>query len=156
VKVLLLLGPNLGALGGREPELYGGESLEDVMTSVARRAAELGLELTWRQSDAEADLVRWLLAAPEEGFDAVIVNPGALTHYSHALRDAIEATGLPAVEVHQTNVFAREGFRRRSVISEACRAVIVGLGVGGYHVALEALGWITETGGGGSPPGSTT
>lgn len=156
MKVLLLLGPNLGALAGREPELYGGEPLEGVMASVVRRAAELGLELTWRQSDAEADLVRWLLAAPDEGFDAVIANPGALTHYSHALRDAIEASGLPAVEVHQTNVFAREGFRRRSVISEACRAVIVGLGVGGYHVALEALGWITETEGGGSPPGSTT
>lgn len=156
MKVLLLLGPNLGALAGREPELYGGESLEDVMASVARRAADLDHELTWRQSDAEADLVRWLLAAPDEGFDAVIANPGALTHYSHALGDALEASGLPAVEVHQTNVFAREGFRRRSVISKACRAVIVGLGVGGYHVALEALGWITETEGGGSPPGSTT
>jgi len=156
VKVLLLLGPNLGALAGREPELYGGEPLEDVMASVARRAADLDHELTWRQSDAEADLVRWLLAAPDEGFEAVIANPGALTHYSHALGDALEASGLPAVEVHQTNVFAREGFRRRSVISKACRAVIVGLGVGGYHVALEALGWITETEGGGSPPGSTT
>ena len=156
MKVLLLLGPNLGALAGREPELYGGEPLEDVMASVARRAADLDHELTWRQSDAEADLVRWLLAAPDEGFEAVIANPGALTHYSHALGDALEASGLPAVEVHQTNVFAREGFRRRSVISKACRAVIVGLGVGGYHVALEALGWITETEGGGSPPGSTT
>ncbi|HUG87130.1 MAG TPA: type II 3-dehydroquinate dehydratase [Actinomycetota bacterium] len=156
MKVLLLLGPNLGALAGRESELYGGEPLEDVMASVARRAADLDHELTWRQSDAEADHVRWLLAAPDEGFDAVIANPGALTHYSHALGDALEASGLPAVEVHQTNVFAREGFRRRSVISEACRAVIVGLGVGGYHVALEALGWITETEGGGSPPGSTT
>ena len=156
MKVLLLLGPNLGALAGREPELYGGEPLEDVMASVARRAADLDHELTWRQSDAEADHVRWLLAARDEGFEAVIANPGALTHYSHALGDALEASGLPAVEVHQTNVFAREGFRRRSVISKACRAVIVGLGVGGYHVALEALGWITETEGGGSPPGSTT
>jgi len=156
VKVLLLLGPNLGALGAREPGLYGGEPLEDVMASVARRSADLGHELTWRQSDAEADLVGWLLAAPDEGFDAVIANPGALTHYSHALRDALEASGLPAVEVHQTNVFAREGFRRRSVISEVCRAVIVGLGVGGYHVALEALGWITEAGEDGSPRGSTT
>lgn len=156
MKVLLLLGPNLGALGARDPEAYGGDRLGDVMAEVGRRAADLGHELAWRQSDAEAELVGWLLAARDDGFGAVIANPGALTHYSHALRDALEASGLPAVEVHQTNVFAREGFRRRSVISEACRAVIVGLGVGGYHVALEALGWITETGDGGSPPGSTT
>lgn len=156
MRVLLLLGPNLGSLGTRDRGLYGGEPLEEVMASVSVRARDLGHDLSWRQSDAEADLVGWLLSARDEGFEAVIANPGALTHYSHALRDGVEASGLPAVEVHQTNVFAREGFRRRSVISQACRAVIVGLGVGGYHVALEALGWITEPGGDGSPRGSTT
>lgn len=156
MNVLLLLGPNLGALGARDPERYGGEPLEEVMTSISARAREMGHDLTWRQSDAEGDLVGWLLSARDEGFEAVVANPGALTHYSHALRDALEGCGLPAVEVHQTNIFAREGFRRRSVISAACRAVIVGLGVGGYHVALEALGWITQAGGDGSPRGSTT
>ncbi|HEX6263429.1 MAG TPA: type II 3-dehydroquinate dehydratase [Actinomycetota bacterium] len=156
MNVLLLLGPSLGALGSRDPELYGDEPMEDVMAGVSARAEELGHRLIWRQSDAEGELVGWLLAAREEGFEAVIANPGSLTHYSHALRDAVEASGLPAIEVHQTNIFAREGFRRRSVISEACRAVIVGLGIGGYHVALEALGWIMQRGGDGSPRGSTT
>ena len=74
---------------------------------------------------------------------AVVINPGALTHYSHAVRDAVEGSGLPVVEVHQTNIYAREEFRRRSVIAPACRATITGAGVGGYHLALEALPWIT-------------
>lgn len=143
MRVLFVFGPNLGALGRREPERYGSQTLEEIMEEVAERGATLGHDLTWRQSDHEGDLVGWLNAAPEEGVDAVVINPGALSHYSYAVRDAIEGCGLPVVEVHMTNIYARERFRRRSVISEVCRATIAGAGAGGYHVALEALPWIT-------------
>jgi 3-dehydroquinate dehydratase II len=143
MKVLFLFGPNLGALGRREPSLYGSESIEDIMRSVEERATGLGHEVPWRQSDHEGDLVGWMLGADAEGVGAVVINPGALTHYSYALRDAIEASGLPVIEVHMSNTQAREEFRRRSVVSEVCRASIIGLGAGGYHLALEAMPWIT-------------
>ena len=143
MKVLYVFGPNLGALGTREPERYGTESLDEIMRSVRERAATLGHEVEWRQSDHEGDLVGWLVGARADGVDAVVVNPGALTHYSYALRDAIEGSGVPVVEVHMTNIHAREDFRRRSVIAEVCRASISGLGAGGYHLALEAMPWIT-------------
>jgi 3-dehydroquinate dehydratase II len=143
MKVLFLFGPNLGALGRREPSLYGSESIEDIMRAVEERATGLGHEVPWRQSDHEGDLVGWMLGADAEGVGAVVINPGALTHYSYALRDAIEASGLPVIEVHMSNTQAREDFRRRSVVSEVCRASIIGLGAGGYHLALEAMPWIT-------------
>jgi 3-dehydroquinate dehydratase-2 len=143
MKVLFLFGPNLGALGRREPSLYGSESIEDIMRSVEERAAGLGHEAPWRQSDPVGDLVGWLLGADAEGVGALVINPGARSHYSYALRDAIEASGLPVIEVHMSNTLAREDFRRRSVVSEACRASIIGLGAGGYHLALEAVPWIT-------------
>ncbi|HEX6845202.1 MAG TPA: type II 3-dehydroquinate dehydratase [Actinomycetota bacterium] len=144
MNVLFLFGPNLGALGRREPELYGSATLADVMAEVDRRAGELGHEVRWRQSDHEGDLVTWLLAARDEGVDAVVVNPGALSHYSYALRDAIEGSGLPVVEVHQTNIHAREPFRHTSVVSAVCRGTISGFGAAGYHLALEAMPWITN------------
>ena len=142
MKVLFLFGPNLGALGTREPERYGTESLEEIMAGVEERAGRLGHEVAWRQSDHEGDLVGWIAGARAEGVDAIVVNPGALTHYSYALRDAIEGGGLPVIEVHMTNIHAREDFRRQSVIAEVCRASISGLGAGGYHLALEAMPWI--------------
>ena len=142
MNLLYLFGPNLGALGRRDPETYGSQTLADIMREVDARAAALGHSLRWRQSDHEGDLVGWLLAAPGEGVDAVVLNPGALTHYSYALRDAIEASGLPVVEVHQSNIYAREEFRRTSVVSDVCRGTISGLGAGGYHLALEAMPWI--------------
>jgi 3-dehydroquinate dehydratase-2 len=153
VRALFLFGPNLGALGTRDPERYGSETLEEVMAGVAKDAAERGRDVTWRQSDHEGDLVGWLGAAGKEGFDAVVINPGGLTHYSHALRDAVEGCGLPVVEVHQTNIYSREEFRRHSVVSPACRAVIAGLGTRGYHLALEALAWISPDGERASPRG---
>ncbi|MBI3648194.1 MAG: 3-dehydroquinate dehydratase, partial [Actinobacteria bacterium] len=104
----------------------------------------LGHEVTWRQSDAEGDLVGWLNGARAEGTEVVVINPGALTHYSYSLRDAVEGCGVPVVEVHQTQIHAREEFRRRSVVSEVCRATITGVGTGGYHLALEGLPWITD------------
>jgi 3-dehydroquinate dehydratase II len=143
VKIRFLFGPNLGALGTREPERYGTESLPEIMAAVQERADGLGHEISWHQSDHEGDLVGWLVGARDDGIEAIVINPGALTHYSYALRDAIEGCGLPVVEVHMTNIHAREDFRRRSVIAEVCRASISGLGAGGYHLALEAMPWIT-------------
>ena len=143
MKVLFLFGPNLGALGRRDPVTYGDETLEQIMRGVEDRANTLGHEVTWRQSDHEGDLVGWLLAAGGEGYEWAVINPGALSHYSYALRDAIEGCGLPVIEVHMSNIAAREEFRRHSVVSGVCRATITGLGAGGYHLALEAMPWIT-------------
>ena len=143
MKVLYLFGPNLGALGRRDPERYGSATLKEIMAEVAERGRTLGHEVVWRQSDHEGDLVGWILGAAEEGVGAVVANPGALSHYSYALRDAIEGCGLPVVEVHMTNIHAREEFRRTSVLSPVCRASIIGLGAGGYHLALEAMPWLT-------------
>ena len=143
MKVLFLFGPNLGALGRRDPATYGADTLEQIMRGVEERASTLGHEVAWRQSDHEGDLVGWLLAARDEATDRVVINPGALSHYSYALRDAVEACGLPVIEVHMSNIAAREEFRRHSVISGVCRATITGLGAGGYHLALEAMPWIT-------------
>lgn len=144
MKVLFLFGPNLGALGRRDPDTYGSATLDEIMGAVAERGGQLGHEVVWWQSDHEGELIGWLLAAAAEGHEAIVLNPGALSHYSYALRDAVEASGLPVVEVHMSNIFAREEFRRHSVVSDVCRATITGLGAGGYHLALEAMPWITS------------
>jgi 3-dehydroquinate dehydratase II len=144
MKILYLFGPNLGALGRRDQQTYGSQTLGEIMTEVEARASARDDLVPWRQSDHEGDLIGWLLGAADEGAAAVVINPGALAHSSYALRDAIEACGLPVVEVHMSNIHAREEFRRRSVVAEVCRASIIGLGAGGYHLALEAMPWITE------------
>ena len=143
MNVLYVFGPNLGALGARDPETYGGETLAEIMDAVERRAVETGHVVTWRQSNHEGELVDWLLAARADGTDVVVLNPGALSHYSYALRDAIEACELPVIEVHMSNIAARETFRHTSVVSAVCRGTISGLGAAGYHLALEAIPWIT-------------
>jgi 3-dehydroquinate dehydratase-2 len=143
MRVRYLFGPNLGRLGTRDPGRYGTETLEQIMTGVEDRGRELGHEVDWRQSDHEGDLVAWLNGSVRDGVEAVVLNPGALTHYSYALRDAVEGCGLPVVEVHQTNIYAREPFRRHSVIAPVVRTSIAGAGAGGYRLALEALAWIT-------------
>jgi 3-dehydroquinate dehydratase-2 len=144
VKVLFLFGPNLGALGRRDPAVYGDRTLEEIMKEVIERGRELGHDVTWRQSDHEGEMIGWLLGAAPDGQEAIVLNGGALSHYSIALRDAVEASGLPAIEVHMSNIHAREEFRRTSVIAEVCVGSIIGLGAGGYHLALEALPWITR------------
>ncbi len=144
MNVLFLFGPNLGALGRRDPATYGSQTLPQIVEELERRATELGHGLRWHQSDHEGDLIRWLLAAAGESVDAVVMNPGALAHTSYALRDAVEASGVPVLEVHMSNVHAREAFRRRSVTAEACRGSIIGMGAGVYHLALEAMPWITH------------
>lgn len=144
MNVLFLFGPNLGALGRREPDVYGTQTLAEIMADVDRRATELGHTLRWHESDHEGDLIGWLLSAKADGVDAVVINPGALSHYSYSLRDAIEAAGVPVIEVHMSNIAARESFRHMSVVSAVCRGTISGLGVAGYHLALEAMPWITN------------
>ena len=142
MNVLFLFGPNLGALGRRAPAMYGSQTLDELMGEVDGRGRTLGHTVRWHQSDHEGDLVGWLLGANGEGVDAVVLNPGALAHYSYVLRDAVEACDIPVIEVHMTNIHAREEFRRVSVVSDVCRASIIGLGAGGYHLALEAMRWI--------------
>ena len=143
MKVLFLFGPNLGALGRRDPDLYGSETLSEMMASVEERGRGGGHTVAWKQSDHEGDLVGWLLGARQDSVGMVVVNPGALSHYSYALRDAVQGCGVPVIEVHMSNIYAREEFRRHSVVSEVCRATITGVGAGGYHLALEAMQWIT-------------
>ncbi len=138
LKVMLLNGPNLNLLGEREPELYGLVSWVEMEEGLFRRAEELGCEIDIRQSNHEGTLVDWLQEA-REGYAGVILNPGALTHYSYALHDAVRAISVPVVEVHLSNIFSREEWRSRSVISPAAYGVISGFGHLSYLLALEAI-----------------
>jgi 3-dehydroquinate dehydratase-2 len=142
MNVLFLFGPNLGALGRRDPATYGADTLDDIVRGLEEHASALGHTLAWHQTDHEGTLIEQLLGARDPIVDVVVLNAGALTHTSYALRDAIEACGLPVIEVHMSNVHAREAFRRTSVIADVCRGSIVGFGSGSYHLALEAITWI--------------
>ncbi|WP_216328486.1 type II 3-dehydroquinate dehydratase [Deinococcus aestuarii] len=141
--ILVLNGPNLNRLGLREPGVYGSQTLEDLERLCEGWGAELGVTVTCRQSNFEGQLLEWVHEAQEQGFTGIVINPGALTHYSYALRDAIASQPLPAVEVHISNVDAREEFRHTSVTAPVCRGKISGLGFLGYRLAMEAL---TESG----------
>ncbi|MFQ5600565.1 MAG: type II 3-dehydroquinate dehydratase [Candidatus Krumholzibacteriia bacterium] len=138
-RVLVLNGPNLNLLGRREPEVYGSETLADVEERLRRRAWRWpALQLEFFQSNGEGELIDWLHEkAP--GAHGAILNPGGLTHTSVALRDAVAAAGLPAIEVHISNIYARESFRRRSLLAGVCVASLCGLGTLGYEAALECL-----------------
>lgn len=136
--VLVLNGPNLGRLGRREPEVYGSTTHDELAAMVEQEATELGLKAVVRQSDSEADLLNWIHAAADAG-DPVILNAGALTHTSVALRDACAELHAPLIEVHISNVHTREEFRHHSYISAVATGVIVGLGVQGYLLALRYL-----------------
>jgi 3-dehydroquinate dehydratase-2 len=138
MRVLLINGPNLNTLGQREPEVYGRMTLAEIEAKVAERAKALGAELRSFQSNHEGALVDYLQQeAPAAA--GIIINPGAFSHYSLALRDALAGTGKPTIEVHISNIHGRELFRRRSVTAAACKGVVAGLGWYGYIVALEAL-----------------
>ncbi len=138
MKLLIINGPNLALLGRREPEVYGTQTLEDIVAAARARAEELGAELEAYQSDSEGALVARIGAAMS-AVDALIINPAAYTHTSVALRDAIVAVGLPTIEVHLSNVQAREVFRHASLTAPVCLGQIVGLGGLGYVLAVEAL-----------------
>lgn len=137
-RLLLLNGPNLNLLGTREPGLYGADTLETIVQRAAALARELGHELVARQSNAEHELVEIVQKAPADGASFLILNPGAFTHTSVALRDAILGVGLPFIEVHLSNVHAREPFRRHSYFSDIAVGQVVGLGALGYELAVRA------------------
>lgn len=136
--VLVLNGPNLGRLGRREPQVYGSTTYDDLVALIIAEAAVLGITAVVRQSDSEAELLDWLHDASDAGYP-VILNAGALTHTSIALRDACAELRAPLIEVHISNVHAREDFRHNSYLSAVATGVIVGLGVQGYLLALRYL-----------------
>ena len=136
--VLVLNGPNLNLLGSREPEIYGRETLADIRTALVQMASFQGHELEFFQSNAEHELIDRIHRARDDGAAWILINPGALTHTSIALRDALLGVAIPFIEVHLSNVHAREAFRNRSYLSDIAVGVITGLGSQGYALALEA------------------
>jgi 3-dehydroquinate dehydratase-2 len=137
MRILFLNGPNLNLLGQREPEVYGRATLADIEALVRMRAERLDVRVEFRQSNLEGDLVNWVQQAKGQ-FDVIVLNAAAYTHTSIALRDAITAVGLPTIEVHLSNVQAREEFRHTSCIAPVCWGVIAGFGASSYILALEA------------------
>lgn len=138
-KLLILNGPNLNLLGRREPGVYGRRTLDELEEACRAWATERGYEAVCRQSNHEGELIDWLHAADADGFVGVAINAGGYTHTSVALRDAIAAISAPVIEVHISNVHAREPFRHRSLIAPVCAGSISGLGVMGYQLAIHAL-----------------
>ena len=136
--IFVINGPNLNMLGMREPEIYGRTTLPDIESACRERAAELGLTVDFRQSNRESEMIGWLHEARDNA-DGIVINAGAYTHTSVALLDALKIADVPVIEVHLSNIFAREEFRHHSYISPAARGVICGLGLQGYLFALEAL-----------------
>jgi 3-dehydroquinate dehydratase II len=137
-RIVLLNGPNLNLLGTREPSIYGSATLSQIETQLQQRASALGHDLTVMQSNAEHELINAIHASKHEGVSFIIINPGAFTHTSIALRDAFAAVAIPFIEVHLSNIFARESFRHRSYLSDVAAGCIVGLGPIGYELALQA------------------
>ena len=138
MRVLVIHGPNLNMLGRRDTSLYGDKTLNEVDSLIENRAKELDVEVVTYQSNSEGTLVDFIQNESPRA-DAIIINPGALTHYGHSLREALVDTGLPVIEVHMSNIYAREEWRHKSVVAPIARGQISGLGWRGYVAALEAL-----------------
>jgi 3-dehydroquinate dehydratase-2 len=136
--IYVLNGPNLNMLGTREPEIYGSTTLDDIAAMLEDRALELGLEIDMRQSNHEGHLVDWIQEAHARGAKAVLINPGAYTHTSIALHDAIKGVSVPVIEVHLSNPHARESFRHISYVGRAAKGSIMGFGAHSYMLALDA------------------
>lgn len=137
-RVLVLNGPNLNMLGTREPQTYGSQTLADIEKMAVAEGKKLGLAVSCKQSNHEGELVTWIQQALGTQ-DAIVINPGAYSHTSVAIHDAIRAVGLPVVEVHLSNIYTREAFRHHSYVSPVALGVICGLGATGYRLALHAL-----------------
>ncbi len=137
MRILIINGPNLNLLGKRQPEIYGATTLWDIENRLKQRFSNIKLE--FYQSNSEGGIVDALQKAMDGSIDGVVLNAGAYTHYSYGIRDAIAMLPVPVIEVHISNTFAREEFRRTSVISSVCKGVIAGLGVEGYDLAVEYL-----------------
>lgn len=142
-RVLVIHGPNLNLLGTREPAIYGVHSLEQVNERVREAAHALGIAVETLQSNHEGELVEAIQKAPQNA-DVIVINPGAYTHYSVAIRDALQAVRLPAIEVHLSNIYAREEFRHQSVTAGACCGQITGFGAESYVLALHAAKFLAE------------
>jgi len=143
MKILCLNGPNLNLLGQREPAVYGRTTLAEIEANVRKRAAQLGATVEFRQSNLEGELVSWIQEARDR-FDVIVLNAAAYTHTSVALRDAIAAVGIPTIEVHLSNVLAREKFRHKSLIAPVCVGQIAGFGANSYVLAIDAAVNINE------------
>ncbi len=139
MKIMLLNGPNINMTGTREPDTYGKSGFADIIDGVRRAATTRGHEITTLQSNCEGQLIDWIQQAHFEHYDGIVINPGALTHYSYALMDALSSVSVPAVEVHLSNIHSREEFRRSSVTAAACVGQISGFGPLGYVLAIDAL-----------------
>ena len=137
-KILVIHGPNLNLLGEREPGVYGNTTIETLNSNIIDRAKEQGMQCEIFQSNHEGAIIDKLHAARKD-FDGVIINAGAYTHYSYAIRDAIAAIKIPCIEVHISNVFARDEFRSKSVIAPVCKGSICGFGSGSYYLAVQAM-----------------
>ncbi len=144
MKILFLSGPNLNLLGQREPEVYGKTTLADIEAMVRKRAAARGATVGFRQTNLEGELVTWIQSA-KGAFEVIVLNAAAYTHTSIALRDAIGGTGVPTIEIHLSNIHAREEFRHRSLIAGVCKGQIAGFGANSYILGLEAAINIIET-----------
>ncbi len=135
--ILVINGPNLNRLGVREPDIYGSLSLAELEERCESWGAELGVGVVCRQSNFEGQLIEWIQEAALHGAYGIVLNPGALTHYSYALRDAITSQNVPVLEVHLSNIHAREAFRHTSVVTGVCVGAILGLGAESYRLAIE-------------------
>jgi len=144
--VLVVNGPNLDKLGTRQPEIYGSTTLAELENSLEVWAKQVGLDAECFQSNDEKEIIAAVEGARAKGASGILINPAALTHFSYPLREALAASGLPVVEVHISNIHAREPFRRISLVSGVADGVIAGLGVTGYRLALEALAGIVNDG----------
>jgi 3-dehydroquinate dehydratase-2 len=138
MNILFLNGPNLNLLGSRQPEVYGRTTLKEIESKVRARAAKLNVEVDFRQSNQEGELVTWIQEARGQ-YDFIVLNAGAYTHTSLALRDAISAVGIPTLEIHLSNIYAREEIRQKSLIAPVCVGQIAGLGPTSYVLAVDAV-----------------
>jgi len=143
MKVLFLNGPNLNLLGQREPEVYGRTTLGDIEAEVRERAVQFGVGIEFRQSNLEGELVDWIQQAKGK-FDVIVINAAAYTHTSIAIRDAIAAVSVPTIEIHLSNIHAREEFRQKSLIAPVCCGQIIGFGQKSYILAIEASVHVKE------------